>query len=85
MRFFFTQFLAPEWHATLGAAHECVRGTDPVYRADSLIEEIEVATDKDGIHALLLGSPQTTTTKRKWKVTSRGGLKEVTNREGIEE
>lgn len=66
------------WHATLTDAHKFLRDTDPIYRADYEIVEVEVDTAKAGILTLLRDEgAQASPTGRHWKVTARGGLREI--------
>lgn len=83
MRFFFvSDTIRTKYFGTLDLAHrgakEPINLTDGTgFRRDWVkIEEIEVATDKAGVLALLNGFGGTETTLRVWTLTDRGGLLE---------
>lgn len=65
---------------TLSDAHEDAKkhAPEPVYRKDVLIQEVEVATDKDGVLKLLNEhAPLIRNVGRTWGLTARGGLNEI--------
>lgn len=73
-----------EFAGTMDQAKAVVKSADPTYRVLITVDEVEMATDKDSLLALLNNDGQRpdgtsifANTGRTWKGTSRGGLQEV--------
>lgn len=72
------------FYGTLADAHAEARdSTEPVFRVNVRITEVEVPTDKAGVIALLNGyhklkGQNLMVPSRVWCLTARGGLKEIT-------
>jgi hypothetical protein len=68
------------FYGVLKEAHEAAKGYQPYLRDYTRIELVDVDTSKAGVLRILSGDAQYTVL-RTWCLTSRGGLKEVSNGE----
>lgn len=80
---------AIEYAATMGGAKAILKTTDPAYRADTRIDLVDLATDKNSI-LLLLNDDGTNPEAdnifskpiKSWKGTARGGVVEIDTETG---
>ncbi len=64
------------WAGSVPNAKTAVREMEKWRWPDTVVEEVNVQTDKAGVVAALNGDPMVTEASRTWGVTSRGALKE---------
>jgi hypothetical protein len=62
--------------ATLGDARETAKAVPAHLRADVIVDQVDVQSDKAGLIAALNGEPVVGVPLRTWGITARGALKE---------